>query len=62
MKDAIDYLVNSAEDVKIYIPGMGYRICKVLSLDDDVVEVQLQFTNAQQIIKMHYSLFVVETG
>lgn len=60
MKKAIKKLINSSAEVKIYIPGKSFRICKIVSLDDDVVEVQTQLGRTQETFKMHYSLFIVE--
>lgn len=62
MKSAINKLKESGNEVKAYIPGMGFRLCQVLSLDDDVVEIGLTNSSKRRKVKMHYSLFVVETG
>ena len=59
MKERINKAIDQEAELKVYIPGMGFRLSKILSLDDDVMKLELQTRKSR--ITMHYTALVVQT-
>lgn len=57
MQKVIQRLAQDGSEVKLYLPGRGYRIAVIESIDDDVVTIR---PSAGNKVVMHYSLVVLE--
>lgn len=57
MKQAIQSAVDDGVELKVYLPGRGYRLAVIESLDDDVVTVK---PNTGNKVVIHYTAFALE--
>ena len=57
MKEAIQKLVDEQITVMAYIPGKGYELTTVRSIDDDVVTLEPEDGSP---VVIHYTKFSIE--